>query len=79
MLNREIIWGSNSRLGNLEAHCLSLGLGIHFEVASNALQLRGWMMMMMVMMMVMVTISVDKMMTMMTMGVAKMMTNISGN
>ena len=56
MLNREIIWGSNSRLGNLEAHCLSLGLGIHFEVASNALQLRGWMMMMMVM----VTISVDK-------------------
>ena len=78
MLNREIIWGSNSRLGNLEAHCLSLGLGIHFEVASNALQLRGWMMMM-VMMMVMVTISVDKMMMMMTMGVAKMMTNISGN
>ena len=78
MLNREIIWGSNSRLGNLEAHCLSLGLGIHFEVASNALQLRGWMMMMM-MMMVMVTISVDKMMMMMTMGVAKMMTNISGN
>ena len=75
MLNREIIWGSNSRLGNLEAHCLSLGLGIHFEVASNALQLRGWMMMMMVM----VTISVDKMMMMMTMGVAKMMTNISGN
>ena len=74
MLNREIIWGSNSRLGNLEAHCLSLGLGIHFEVASNALQLRGWMMMMMVM----VTISVDKMMMMMTMGVA-MMTNISGN
>ena len=74
MLNREIIWGSNSRLGNLEAHCLSLGLGIHFEVASNALQLRGWMMMM-----VMVTISVDKMMMMMTMGVAKMMTNISGN
>ena len=67
MLNREIIWGSNSRLGNLEAHCLSLGLGIHFEVASNALQLRGWMMMM-VMMMVMVTISVDK-----------MMMNISGN
>ena len=78
MLNREIIWGSNSRLGNLEAHCLSLGLGIHFEVASNALQLRGWMMMM-VMMMVMVTISVDKMMMMMTMGVAKMMTNISSN
>ena len=78
MLNREIIWGSNSRLGNFEAHCLSLGLGIHFEVASNALQLRGWMMMMM-MMMVMVTISVDKMMMMMTMGVAKMMTNISGN
>ena len=78
MLNREIIWGSNSRLGNLEAHCLSLGLGIHFEVASNALQLRGWMMMM-VMMMVMVTISVDKMMMMMTMGVAKMITNISGN
>ena len=78
MLNREIIWGSNSRLGNLEAHCLSLGLGIHFEVASNALQLRGWMMMM-VMMMVTVTISVDKMMMMMTMGVAKMMTNISGN
>ena len=78
MLNREIIWGSNSRLGNLEAHCLSLGLGIHFEVASNALQLRGWMMMI-VMMMVMVTISVDKMMMMMTMGVAKMMTNISGN
>ena len=77
MLNREIIWGSNSRLGNLEAHCLSLGLGIHFEVASNALQLRGWMMMVMVM--VMVTISVDKMMMMMTMGVAKMMTNISGN
>ena len=78
MLNREIIWGSNSRLGNLEAHCLSLGLGIHFEVASNALQLRGWMMMV-VMMMVMVTISVDKMMMMITMGVAKMMTNISGN
>ena len=68
------MWGSNSRLGNLEAHCLSLGLGIHFEVASNALQLRGWMVMM-----VMVTISVDKMMMMMTMGVAKMMTNISGN
>ena len=67
MENREITWGSNSRLGNLEALCLSLGLGIHFEVASNALQLHGWMMMMIKMMM-MLAISVDK-----------MMMNISGN
>ena len=53
MENREIMWGlgSNSRLGNLEALCLSLGLGIHFEVASNALQHRGWMLMIKMMLM----------------------------
>ena len=60
MENREIMWGlgSNPRLGNLEALCLSLGLGIHFEVASNALQHRGWMLMMMVMMIKMMLMTV---------------------
>ena len=56
------MWGSNSRLGNLEAPCLSLGLGLHFEVASNARKLRGRMMMMMVMMIKMMNISGNRMM-----------------